>query len=171
MKVKTKNTYLILFVSLFGLISLALFSLFVPISLSIAFFWLGLGLGCTVLFFMVYGKTLEFHENGCTLSWLHIKRFLAWDEIVVKRIEPQHIGGNYQYTKGCMFFSLKATQKSIRTDPALYACFHPLSCFWVYFASDVNGEIGWHLGIYEVDKEKFIALLTKWNVNFEEKRW
>lgn len=95
----------------------------------------------------------------------------TWDELVEKRIEPQHWGGNRDYDQGCAFFSLNHTKKNSRTDPATYALFHPFTCFWVYFICNTNEKSNSKLGIYEVDKEEFVGLLEKWGVSLEYKRW
>ena len=91
--------------------------------------------------------------------------------MVVKRIEPQHFGMNTGYVWGGAFFSLCQTKKSPQRDPASYATWHPNTCFWVYFKPKNQEGVAFTHGIYEVDKEEFIAKLKEWNVEYEHIRY
>ena len=120
---------------------------------------------------MIYGRKLEFQESGCTIWSRDGAQHILWEDMAVKRIEPQHFGMNTGYVWGGAFFSLCQTKKSPQRDPASYAIWHPNTCFWVYFKPKNQDGIAFTHGIYEVDKEEFIAKLKEWNVEYEHIRY
>ena len=120
---------------------------------------------------IIYSRTLEFQETGCTIWSRNGEQHISWEDMAVKRIEPQHFGMNTGYVWGGAFFSLCQTKKSPQRDPASYATWHPNTCFWVYFKPKNQEGIAFTHGIYEVDKEEFIAKLKEWNVEYEHIRY
>lgn len=172
MIVETKHNYLLLLRWLTG-VCIAFFAVMftamgtIVIGLLLAVFGIAwMYNGC-----VIFGRTLIFKETGCTIRFREEEKYIPWDDIAVKRIEPQHFGGNREYTKGCVFFSLCPTKKNPRTDPASYALFHPNTCFWVYFKSDSQGTSPNTPGIYEVDKDSFLGQLKEWGVELEHIRY
>lgn len=169
---ETKSSYLVAWLLVLG-VATACFSVII-IAVGPAIVGLVLA-ACSIRllysFYTAHGRTLIFSETGCTVRFRTDEVHLLWDDIVVKRVEPQHWGGNREYTKGCVFFSLRPTKKSPRTDPASYALFHPNTCFWVYFKSDNHGIASNTPGIYEVDKDTFLNQLAEWGVELEHIRF
>ena len=120
---------------------------------------------------MIYGRILEFQETGCTIWSRNGQQHIPWEDLAVKRIEPQHFGMNTGYVWGGAFFSLCPTKKSPRKDPSSYVMWHPSTCFWVYFKPEKQDGSVYTPGIYEVDKEKFLAQLKEWGVELEHIRY
>ena len=120
---------------------------------------------------LIYSRSLEFDETGCTIWSRNGQLHIRWEDMAVKRIEPQHFGMNTGYVWGGAFFSLCPTKKSPNRDPASYAMWHPSTCFWVYFKPKSQEGIAFTHGIYEVDKEEFIGKLKEWNVEYEHIRY
>jgi len=121
---------------------------------------------------MIYGRKLEFQESGCTIWSRDGAQHIRWEDMAVKRIEPQHFGmNNGGYLWGGAFFSLCPTKKSPRKDPSIYAMWHPRTCFWVYFRPEKQDGTIYTPGVYEVDKEKFLTQLKEWGVELEHIRY
>jgi hypothetical protein len=168
MVIETKYSYLMIWLWLLGVAVAFASIVFVAVGPVVAGLLLALGgIAFIYSFYITHGRTLIFNEAGCTVRFRGEDNHIPWNDIVVKRVEPQHWGGNREYTKGCVFFSLCPTKKNPRTDPASYALLHPNTCFWVYFKSDGQGTSPNTPGIYEVDKNHFLGQLKEWGVELE----
>jgi hypothetical protein len=173
MIVKTKRDYLIVcFIFLtFCTVSCALALLFAADSI-----W-----GCVALLlfgaisgyssYSLVGRTLIFDETGCSICFRGKQVHYTWNEIAVKRVEPFYVFNSSGYPDGGMFFSLYPCNKSASVDPQIYVSRHVNTSFWVYFKPKDPVAAKNSFGIYEVDKQEFLAQLDAWGVQYEHNRY
>ena len=119
-----------------------------------------------VLYYIAMGRTITMDERGCKIVLGRYSKEYAWDEICIKRLEPDHLGLQIPYHLGCAFFSIKRVNKPDWLDPSLYCMFrHPLSCFFVYFVKGDPNRTGADTpGIYEAEKRAFVEQLKQWGI-------
>ena len=118
---------------------------------------------------IVLGRTITFSSAGCSIKIGNIKRFIAWENMCIMRLEPPHLGLRCPYHNGGAFFSFRKVHKPRICDPCLYCVlFHPFSCFWVYFVPEMkSSNEGTLTGVYEVNKESFLSQLSVWGIELQ----
>ena len=121
--------------------------------------------------YSLLGRTLIFDETGCTVCFRGKQIHTTWNQLAVKRVEPPHTFNSSGYCNGAMFFSLYPCNKNVSSDPQHYVSLHVNTSFWVYFKSPDPAVAKNSPGIYEVDKEEFLAQLDAWGVQFEHIRY
>ncbi len=116
---------------------------------------------------IAHGRTFEFSELGCTVSFLWFKKTYKWSDIVVKAyMSCENVHDKMLYYKFAAVFSARHISNPITLHPGNYAFLHPWSFIYVYLidADDPKRE-----GVsYEADRSEFLSKLEEWGVTLDE---
>ena len=117
-------------------------------------------------FWVAVGRTLTFDENGCTVSFLFLKKHYSWTELRTKRIlnYQNAIGYRDTYEEG-VIFSSKKIKTPLKQKPAQYSfLLHPFCFFFVNFTptTPYSKWVNIMRGLYEVDKDTFLEKFSQY---------
>ena len=147
----------------------------------VAFFFMLTSIGNSVLFpciaaavllFMVFrfwvavGRTLTFDDNGCTVSFLFLKKHYTWETLRTKCVVNYQnaIGYRDPYNQG-VIFSSKKVRLPLKQKPSQYSfLLHPFCFFFVNFtpATPYSIRVSVMRGLYEVDKDPFLEKFSQY---------
>lgn len=167
MVIKSNKSYIVYLIGLFTIVFLASCLFAQTICIDAALMLLVCSSVIIALHYIAIGRTIIMDERGCKIVLGRFSKEYAWDEICIKRLEPDHLGLRNSYHLGGAFFSIKRVSKPDWLDPSLYCTLcHPLSCFFVYFVKDdPNSSRVDTPGIYEAEKHSFVEQLQRWGIN------
>ena len=145
-----------------------------------AFFFILVSIGNSILFpyivtaillfiafryWVAVGRTLTFDENGCTVSFLFLKKYYSWEELRTKRIlnHQDAIGYRDAYKEGVIFSSKKVKTPLKQKPPQYSFLMHPFCFFFVNFtpSNQHSKQVNVMRGLYEVDRNTFLERISQ----------
>ena len=117
-------------------------------------------------FWISVGRTLTFDENGCTVSFLFLKKHYTWEALRTKCVAnfPNAIGYRDPYVQG-VIFSSKKVKIPLKQKPSQYSfLLHPFCFFFVNFTPTIpySKWVNVMRGLYEVDKDTFLERFSQY---------
>lgn len=121
---------------------------------------------------IVFGRTLFFDQNGCSIKFLCFKKKYSWDELKTKRMEnfSNSVGYREQPFVSGVVFCPHQVKRPYWIKPASFNfVFHSFDFFFVYFSQPnvFDKQTNAYTPIYLVEKELFLEKLKQWNVAIE----
>ena len=166
-----KEMQCVVFFLFFCLLSVALLFFWVFESACYFLLFLCFGILVTVRYWIAIGRIVQFDSFGITVSFLCLKKQYSWDQINTIKLFQCSDGFGYRinYTKG-IEFSRKSLMRPSWLKPLQYCImFHPFSYIPIHFAPQNQAPIK-HPSIYEVDRNRFIMLLTEHGITIHEEK-
>ena len=147
----------------------------------VAFFFILASMGSSILFpciaaavllfiasrfWVAVGRTLTFDDNGCTVSFLFLKKHYTWEALRTKCVAnfPNAIGYRDPYVQG-VIFSSKKVKIPLKQKPSQYSfLLHPFCFFFVNFTPTTPYSKWVYVmrGLYEVDKDTFLESFSQY---------
>ena len=158
-------------VGVFSIIGVVTIVLFFSLNIWMGLVFLSLMLPYTLVWWIVFGKTLIFHKEGCTIKFLFFEKRYLWSDIQVKQYA--NYTGSFRkyslpYSSGAEF-CLKSQRKKKTMGFDAYSFFHPWTFFFVFFSEgDSKNRIKKWYSYYVVNESEFRSKLQEWGVEMEE---
>ena len=120
----------------------------------------------TFRFWVAVGRTLAFDNNGCTVSFIFLKKHYSWEALQTKSVVNYQnaIGYRDPYVQG-VIFSSKKVKIPLKQKPSQYSfLLHPFCFFFVNFTptAPYSKWVNVMRGLYEVDKDTFLEKFSQY---------
>ena len=155
-------------VGVFSIIGVVTIVLFFSLNIWMGLVFLSLMLPYTLVWWIVFGKTLIFHKDGCTIKFLFFEKRYLWSDIQVKQYA--NYTGSFRkyslpYSSGAEF-CLKPRYKKKTMGFDAFNFFNPWSFFFVFFYPEgyPKNQIKKYYQYYVVDESEFRSRLQEWGV-------
>ena len=121
------------------------------------------------------GRKVELSKEGCTVSFLFIKRRYAWEEYRIKKVEEYYGGPTWErktpYKEGVIFskVSVKRPSKYRPEKPYLHSFHEAFFTVWICFQNEMSvKKMFGYQPLYDVDRNMLFRKMEEWGIELEQ---